>query len=217
MTQKYYRDKTRKSKSKKSRGDEQIKIIQSHRKKDLSRKKLEETSKSEEFICLIFIIIIIIIIFVIDYILKGSNKFHQNEFVLSPRAHSFCVNEFINSVEILGNKIVSMEFLTSSKHIPMYYAYIRLLLKNSDTFKALEQNLLDNHGDFLKHYYTAHRSYTSIFFKSLKYFSNMEQNIQNILEYNNYKTTPIIIRLKEDSNLTSSKNIFVKFYQSLIF
>jgi hypothetical protein len=108
----------------------------------------------------------------------------------------------------------------------MYYTYIRYSFRNSnsDSFRILEQNLVNNHGEFLKHYYTAHRSYTTIFFKSLKFFSNLEQNIKKILDYNYYKSTPIIIKLKQDSmnntnflNSTDSQNIFVKIYHSLFF
>ncbi|CAB4383588.1 unnamed protein product [Rhizophagus irregularis] len=108
-----------------SRISRQDVIIQLHKRNDSNRRRIENSSESVEFTCLLFIIIIIVIIFLVDYISRGGNNLRQNsEFVLSPQAHSFCVNEFINSVEILGNKIVSMDFLTSSKRIPMFYTYI---------------------------------------------------------------------------------------------
>ncbi|GES97642.1 hypothetical protein RCL_jg8801.t1 [Rhizophagus clarus] len=74
----------------------------------------------------------------VDNISKGNGLHQNNEFVLSPQAYSFCVNEFINSVEILGNKIVSMDFLTSSKRIPMYYATISTSIVYVNLYKKSE-------------------------------------------------------------------------------
>jgi hypothetical protein len=169
---------------------------------------------------------------------------------LSPQAHSFFVNEFINSAEILGNKLISMDYLKcriilhfgsifarkafknaknnlylyfsllASKNLLSYYTSMRLFLRNIDSFKDLEQNFMKHHGEFYKHYYETYRSYLPIFFKGLKFFSNLEQTIKKILDYNYYQTTPIIITLKANSNITSSQNIFVKayqIYQSLLF
>ena|ERR1051325_10976556 len=105
--------------------------------------------------------------------------------------------------------------MLASKNIPMYYAYVRLLLRNIESNRNLEQDLMEYHGEFFKHYYAAYQSYLSIFKKGLKYFSNLEQNIKKILEYNHYKTKPpIIVKLP---NVTCSKNIFVNIYKSLLF
>jgi len=94
-----------------------------------------------------------------------------------------------------------------------------VLLRDTDSFDTWEQNLVNNHGEFLKHYRTAHQSYLSIYSKSLKSFSNLEHNIKSILEYNHYRTSPIIIKSR-NTTTTTSQNFFYKvrqFCQTLFF
>ncbi|CAI2162135.1 2176_t:CDS:2 [Funneliformis geosporum] len=83
---------------------------------------------------------------------------------------------------------------------------------DTDSYITLEQNIVNNHGEFLKHYQMVHQSYLSIYSKSLKSFSNMEHNIKKILENNYYLTKPIIMK---SNNVTSTpyQSIFYKLRQ----
>ncbi|CAB5203034.1 unnamed protein product [Rhizophagus irregularis] len=60
-----------------SRISRQDVIIQLHKRNDSNRRRIENSSESVEFTCLLFIIIIIVIIFLVDYISRGGNNLRK--------------------------------------------------------------------------------------------------------------------------------------------